>query len=60
MNKDNYLLELTSEEHYLLIQVLINISDVCSTFGIYNDPSMDKIREELTINWAKRFQEEIL
>lgn len=60
MNKDNYILELTPEEHYLLIQVLINISDICDAFSKDVDPSIDKIREELTINWAKRFQEEIL
>jgi hypothetical protein len=58
MNEDNYTLELTPDEHYLLIQALVLLSDTCTTFCKDQDPLIDKIRIEITNAWAKRFQKE--
>ena len=58
MNEDNYTLELTPDEHYLLIQALVLLSDTCTTFCKDQDPLIDKIRIEITHAWAERFQKE--
>ena len=58
MNEDNYILELAPDEHYLLIQALVLLSDTCTTFCKDQDPLIDKIRIEITNAWAKRFQKE--
>lgn len=58
MNEDNYILELAPDEHYLLIQALVLLSDTCTTFCKDQDPLIDKIRMEITHAWAKRFQKE--
>ena len=56
MNEDNYTLELAPDEHYLLIQALVLLSDTCTTFCKDQDPLIDKIRIEITNAWAERFQ----
>ena len=57
MNKEQYNLKLTPDEHYFLIDALGSIMDICNSFASDSDPMIGKIRDELLESWTARFED---